>query len=56
MTRPATPRPPGEHLALLARVIRQVSCNRGYSPTVRKKIVTSLSVAMNELQKVMAKQ
>lgn len=55
MTRPATSRPLGEHLALLARMLRQIDCNRGLSPADRRKIKTALSTCMSILQKAMVK-
>lgn len=67
MPRPPTPRPIGEHLTTLARVIRQIEAVPHATPETRaskaqtidpkraKKIKRALSLAMTELQEEMNK-
>lgn len=50
MSRHATPRPPGEHHAILSRIFRQVGIDKKLPETRRKKILKHLSNAMTELQ------
>jgi hypothetical protein len=50
MSRLATPRPPGEHLTILARIVRQIGLDKKMTGDRRRKILAHLSVAMNELQ------
>jgi hypothetical protein len=50
MPRPATARPLGEHLALLARMVRQVDVSRRLTARRRKAVKGHLVAAMKELQ------
>ena len=54
MPRPPTERPPGEHLAVLARVLRQIDASTKLSPERKHAVKTALTKAMAELQAEMA--
>ena len=51
MPRPATARPPGEHVTVLARVMRQVDADTKMHSKRRRIIKTKLTDALNELLK-----
>lgn len=53
MPRPATARPRGEHLAVLARVLRQVEADKELPQSRAKRIKKHLTAAMSELQQEM---
>jgi len=53
--RPPTPRPPGEHLAVVSRVLRQITVTKTMSRARRNKILDALLVIRNELEKEIAK-
>jgi len=55
MPRPATARPKGEHLTVLARVLRQIEVDKSLSKPRARRIKQHLSAAMLELQQEMTK-
>lgn len=55
MPRPATSRPPGEHLAALARMVRQIDADAKMSDRRRHTVKTLLTKAMVELQRELTK-
>lgn len=54
MPRPPTERPPGEHLAVLARVLRQVDASTRFSAVRKQAVKKALTKAMREIQAEMA--
>lgn len=56
MARSPTARPPGEHLAVLARIVRQVDVAEAIGPKRRLLIKMHLTKAMAELQKELVKK
>jgi hypothetical protein len=50
MTRQATPRHPGEHLAIVARIIRQIALDKKMPVIRRQTIITHLSAVQRELE------
>ena len=55
MPRPVTPRPAGEHLATLARMLRQIEADRSRPQEKAKKLKQHLTAAMRELQQEMSR-
>lgn len=53
MPRPPTSRPPGEHLAILARILRQVDLGP-YDRERKQRIIAGITSAMTELSKEIA--
>jgi hypothetical protein len=56
MPRRPTARPPGEHLTVLARIVRQVDASESMSAQRRRSINGHLTKAMSELQKELVKK
>jgi hypothetical protein len=56
MPRSPTARPPGEHLAVLARLVRQIDASEEMSPRRRRSLKGHLTKAMAELQKELVKK
>lgn len=55
MPRTPTARPRGEHLAVLARVLRQIDADKELPKPRAKKLKKYLTLAMAELQQEMTK-
>jgi hypothetical protein len=55
MPRPVTPRPLGEHVTVLTRVLRQVEVNKGLSEKRRRSVKRHLVLALGELQAEMSR-
>jgi len=51
-----TGRPPGEHLAVLARIVRQIDLAEGMTLKRRRSIKNHLTKAMMELQRELVKK
>jgi hypothetical protein len=56
MPRSPTARPPGEHLAVLARIVRQVDASETMNRERKRAIQEHLAKAMAELQKEIVKK
>jgi hypothetical protein len=56
MPRSPTARPPGEHLATLARIVRQIDAAENMNARRRRSINEHLTKAMAELQKELVKK
>lgn len=52
MARPPTPRPPGEHLAKLMTMLRQVEADTTLPPVVKADIKQKLSALMGAFQDI----
>ena len=51
MPRQARPRPAGEHVMVVLRVLRQVDADDNLKPVRKRKIKKALGAALTELQK-----
>lgn len=56
MPRPATPRPPGEHVVLIARVLRQIEADKGMQKARARRVKNHLRKALGELTSEMGRR
>lgn len=54
--RTPTSRPPGEHLAVLARIVRQIDASEAMTVKRRRSIKNHLMKAMQELQRELGRK